>query len=356
MLQVDDIITLEKGAYRLCAPLAGSAYGIVWRARAMHGLPDVALKLVNRVQMERAPSAVQTHWVCSATREADFLASLAPWDERHIVRLLDRGMHGGLPVMALELMETDLARAIALRTPATLQVLAWMGQINQALAKVHQYGWLYLDLKPANVLLAAHGAVKLADFGTNRLRSALPADTYAGTASWQAPEQFFPNPQNLYDLDARTDYFALGAMFYYLVTGGVPLRYCGDCGHAYREHQGGAARTLLTRHGDIPPTLHDDEAALFAQRFSYMGSDPQSGFDVTWCPAGENRSDAAANAALLLLRALLAADRHDRPRHALHISRMLGAIGMLTETPAALPRGVLRQESGCTRAFAGSHP
>ena len=352
MLQADDIITLAKGDYRLRAPLASSAYGVVWRAAAPHGEPDVALKLINREQMARAPAALQARWVDSASREIAFLDTLAPWDERHIVRLLDRGAHDGLPVMALELMEGDLAHFVSARAPAAWQVLTWIGQINQALAKVHQSGWLYLDLKPANVLLTGNGAVKLADFGTNRLRSALPAQTYAGTASWQAPEQFFPNPQQHYDTDARSDYFALGAMFYYLVTGGVALRFCRDCGQAYREHNSGAASVLLTRHDGIPSTLHDDEAALFMQRFSGADADTDTAVDATWCPAGASTSGAPANAALLLVRTLLAADRKQRPQHALHISRMISRVRMRMEAPdAASPKSA---GARMTRQFAGS--
>jgi serine/threonine protein kinase len=318
MLQADDIITLATGNYRLRAPLAGSAYGVVWRAGAPDGEPDVALKLINRQQMDRAQPALQARWVASASREIDFLRSLEPWDERHIVRLLDSGAHDGLPVMALELMESDLARHVAENTPSTAQVLDWIGQVNQALAKVHQYGWLYLDLKPSNVLLTSTGAAKLADFGTNRPRASQPADTYAGTASWQAPEQFFPTAQQHYDLDQRSDYFALGAMFYFLMTGGVPLRFCAECGQAYREHQADAPSVLLQRHGGaIASTLHEDEAALFLRRFG--GQDAEA----TWCPAEASR---AAEAALALLRTLLAPERAGRPRHALQISRMLAAI------------------------------
>ena len=327
MLQADDIITLAQGVYRLRAPLASSAYGVVWQARAQHGLPDVALKLINRQQMERAPGALQARWMGSAHREIDFLRSLAPWDERHIVRLLDSGAHDGLPVMALELMEGDLAGRVAAQAPRVLQVLDWLGQVNQALAKVHQYGWLYLDLKPANVLLTIQGAVKLADFGTNRLRSALPADAYAGTASWQAPEQFFPNERHIYETDQRSDYFALGAMFYFLVTGGVPLRFCSDCGDAYRAHQANGASSLLARHGGaMPATLHEDEAALFRQRFAHA----DGGADATWSPA-----DSAADEALALLRALLACERRNRPQHALDISRKLAAIRRRVATPVS---------------------
>lgn len=334
MLQADTIITLAGGAYRLREQLAGSAYGVVWRAAGPGGA-TVALKLINREQMARAAPALQERWSASARNEIAFLAALAPWDERHIVRLLDHGLHDGLPVMALELMRTDLARHLAAvranRGALPLaRILDWMGQVNGALSKVHQYGWLYLDLKPANVLLdAGAGAVKLADFGTSRLRSALPAESYAGTASWQAPEQFFPNAQGCYAPDMRSDYFALGAMFYYLVTGGVQLRFCSQCGEAYRDHRAQGAAMLLARHGgQLPPTLQDDEAQLFAHR---IGA-PQDGGDATWCPAG---STPAADAALALLRSLLAAGREDRPQHAIGISRMLAAVREASASAAA---------------------
>jgi serine/threonine protein kinase len=336
MLQAGDIITLERGSYRLREQLAGSAYGVVWAATGPGGT-GAALKLINRAQMEQAAPALQERWVASAGKEIAFLGSLAPWDERHIVRLLDAGRHDGLPVMALELMDTDLARHLAAvreRSGAIAlpQILAWMGQVNQALSKVHQYGWLYLDLKPANVLMySAGGAVKLADFGTSRLRAEVPGAQYAGTASWQAPEQFFPGARKTYELDTRTDYFALGAMFYYLVTGGVQLRFCSDCGTAYREHRAGAAAALLARHGGaIPTTLHDDEAGLFAHR---IGNPAGASGDATWCPAGDG---AAASAALSLLRALLEQDRRARPQHGVQISRMLAAVGDAMRPPGSV--------------------
>lgn len=302
MLQADDIITLAAGPYRLRKALASSAYGVVWRASAPGG-GEVALKLVNQAQMARAQAALRPRWSASADQEIAFLRTLAPWDERHIVRLLDSGTHDGLPVMALELLDTDLARHIATaRTIPIAEIVAWMAQLNQALAKVHQYGWLYLDLKPANVLLSRFGAVKLADFGTSRPRASAAPACYAGTASWQAPEQFFASPEGTYDTDARTDYFALGALFYYMVGGGQQLRFCSACGHAYRDNPSSAAAMLKATHGGrAPPILADDEANLFAQR-------------------------SGSRAALSLLRTLLQAERDERPQHAIHISRMLAAI------------------------------
>lgn len=307
MLDAGAVITLEAGAYRLRAPLAGSAYGVVWSADALPAGRQVALKLINQEQMARAQPEQRDRWIASAHKEIAFLRSLEPWDERHIVRLLDSGVHDGLPVMALELLDADLSRHVARlrnagRSIAFDQALAWLAQINEALAKVHQYGWRYLDLKPSNVLLdAGRGSVKLADFGTNRLLGESSPHSYAGTANWQAPEQFFPDRGGRYLTDARSDYFALGAMFYYLVTGGLPLRFCSDCGQAYREHQAGGAAILLARHGGaIPPTLHPEEANLVEQR--------------------------AGGEALGLLRRLLSADPNGRPPHALEISRMIAVV------------------------------
>lgn len=311
MQEAGDIITLDAGAWRLCEPLAGSSYGLLWRAEPVAGGPPAALKLVNREQMAQALPAQRARWIEAAANEIAFLCALQPWDRRHIVALLDSGEHEGLPVAALELLDGDLARHLeALRTRGTSvglnQALDWLAQVNQALAKVHQYGWRYLDLKPANLLIDRHGALKLTDFGTNRALAELNAHSYTGTASWQAPEQFFALDGGGYRTDARSDYFALGLLLYYLVTGTL-LRYCAACGSAFREHGTDGATRLREQHrGQLPPVLAPDEAALFARR----ARAPES-------------NDAACAGALVLLRALLQPRPEQRPRHALEISRLI---------------------------------
>ena len=312
MTTANAIIAMERGHYRLREQIGGSAYGHVWRASGPHGAGDVAVKLINQQQMDRAQPAQRERWTGSAANEIAFLQSLAPWDGRHIVRLLDSGWHQGLPVLALELMSTDLGKHMtALRDTANqltiTRALEWLAQINQALAKVHQYGWRYLDLKPANVLVdRQRNTVKLADFGTNRLLGEPRQHSYAGTANWQAPEQFFPI-DGAYTSSARSDYFSLGAMFYFLITGGQALRFCSDCGHAYRAHHTAGADVLRRTHGGaIPATLHADEETRFASLLPHAARGP----------------------AVALLRALLHGDPALRPRHALQISRMLDAVAL----------------------------
>ena len=299
MVETGDIITLTAGAWRLQAPLGGSSYGEVWRAASVLDGTPAAVKLVNRAQMDLALQPQRALWRASFDAEIAFLRSLQPWDQRHIVRLLDSGEHDGQPALALELLDGDLAAHLAtLRNrgdgPGLDQALAWTAQVNAALAKVHQYGWRYLDLKPANLLVDARSStLKLADFGTNRPLQDSAAHSYAGTAAWQAPEQFFPDDAGRYRTDARSDYFALGALLYWLVTG-IPLRYCAACADAYRTHGTAGAAALRT-----PALLAPDEVARFA---------------------GHACAD---DAPVALLRALLAPRPEARPRHALEISRLI---------------------------------
>lgn len=301
MAQAGEVIRLEKGSYTLQAILSSSSYGVVWDAG------QVAIKLVNREQMQRARADQQSCWTDSARTEIEFLQTLSPWDGRHIVRLVDSGEHAGLPVMALEKMHIDLARHVS-KSPTIPfdRIVHWMAQVNQALAKVHQYGWRYLDLKPANLLLdATLTSLKLADFGTSKVLADLGPHHYAGTANWQAPEQFFPDSDHLYTTSARTDYFALGALFYFLSTKGEQLAFCKECGEAYKAHRTGGAYMVKERHGrTLPPTLTQQEADRFTS----------------------NLPRHAAGPALELLRDLLAPMPAGRPENALAISRALSAM------------------------------
>jgi serine/threonine-protein kinase len=310
MLEAGDIITLTAGAWRVREPLASSSYGLLWTAAPAGGGEPAVLKLVNTAQMALALPPQRRRWTDCMQAEIAFLRALRPWDQRHVVRLLDSGEHQGQPAMALELLDGDLARhldALRLRgdAPTLLQALDWAAQVNQGLAKVHQYGWRHLDLKPANLLLDRSGALKLADFGTNRPLVERDAHSYTGTANWQAPEQFFPGADGRYRTDARSDYFALGALLYHVVTGAM-LRFSSACGAAWRTHGLDGAPALRAQHGGgLPAILAPDEAALYLRH------------------AGPGAGGAGGAAALGLLRALLAPRPEQRPRHALEISRLI---------------------------------
>lgn len=317
------VLELKKGQYHLQKLLARSSYGCLYQARGPQGA--VALKLINRHRMCQAQPDEQGIWVESAEQEIAFLQQLSPWDQRHIARLLDTGKLQGLPVLALELLDGDLERH--LRDQAHVQgqpqpnlpldrVLLWLAQLNQALAKVHQYGWLYLDLKPANVLRQGERGLKLVDFGSASRSRLLD---YRGTPQWQAPEQFFPAHgaaagKTRYACDQRSDYFALGALLYFFLSG-MRLRFGQLCAQAFRLHGLQAWQHVPSPDGGwAGSVLYADEAALF-QRI-WQEQLLARGFSAA-------KARALARDGLEFLCNLLACSRAGRPQHALVISAAL---------------------------------
>ncbi len=314
-------IRLQKAHYTLLAPLGSSSYGVVWRAWGQGRA--VALKLINQAQMRQAASAQRHAWIASAEQEIQFLQQLSPWDQRHIACMLDHGSHDSLPAFALELLGTDLQTHLRQQRVALPQALQWLAHINQALAKVHSFGYCYLDLKPANVLLSKDASrVKLVDFGSNKVHQSAQIG-YRGTPNWQAPEQFFPSQMHSdgwqYSSDYRSDYFALGAMLYFLVCGGVPLRFCSLCGQAFRQYGVWGAQKIAPQ-----PTLYADEEALFIA--CATSTQAESGTACGSVPAASTAQQQAAQEALRLLRSLLAQDPAARPQSSLDIAAALQCI------------------------------
>ena len=131
---------------------------------------------------------------------------------------------------------------------APREALAIVPQICDALQFAHDQGIVHRDIKPENILLDRRGRVKVADFGLAKLvgsdagrsagfqhgvsseddsnepgrRPALQELTAAGkvmgTPNYMAPEQMeHPN-----DVDNRADIYALGVVFYQMLTGELP--------------------------------------------------------------------------------------------------------------------------------------
>jgi serine/threonine protein kinase/tetratricopeptide (TPR) repeat protein len=121
---------------------------------------------------------------------------------------------------------------------APREALAIVPQICDALQFAHDQGIVHRDIKPENILLDRRGRVKVADFGLAKLvqldgRAELPpgqadqqvgptnltaAGKVMGTPNYMAPEQMeHPN-----EVDHRADIYALGVVFYQMLTGELP--------------------------------------------------------------------------------------------------------------------------------------
>ena len=97
-----------------------------------------------------------------------------------------------------------------------------VSQIASALSAAHDQGITHRDIKPANILVDPQGSPHLIDFGVSKDVNEATIATkpeWIGTLVWMSPEQI----QGSSDVDHRSDLFALGAVFYYVLTGKPPV-------------------------------------------------------------------------------------------------------------------------------------
>ncbi|MBK8091504.1 MAG: protein kinase [Verrucomicrobiaceae bacterium] len=201
--------------------------GAVYKARQPRLNRYVALKI-----MVAAPGH-EVAFALRFEREAQVLAQLS---HPHIVILYDFGELGpertGADPLYYFLMEyvdgTDLGRLIKSNELRSTQALAIVPQICEALQYAHDQGITHRDIKPANILLDKKGTVKIADFGLAKMVGSGAADammtgltqtgTAMGTPHYMAPEQWEHPDQ----VDHRADIYALGVVFYEMLTGERP--------------------------------------------------------------------------------------------------------------------------------------
>ncbi|MEW5317105.1 MAG: hypothetical protein WDW38_008433 [Sanguina aurantia] len=123
-------------------------------------------------------------------------------------------MEGG-PVLTREALETQE------KLPETMAVQYFRDMVK-ALDYLHSNKVVHGDLKPENVLLGAHGTVKLSDFGCSKVFAT--GNEYLercnGTPAFLAPEMMRPNTRYR---GRPTDVYALGACLYTLVYGRIPF-------------------------------------------------------------------------------------------------------------------------------------
>ena len=105
---------------------------------------------------------------------------------------------------------------LAAATPA-----AWYQAAVAALAAIHAAGVLHRDLKPGNVMMRADGSVALIDFGLAKQLS-LEAEITATGEIFGTPYYMSPEQGHGRDVDARSDVYSLGVIFYEMLTGKKP--------------------------------------------------------------------------------------------------------------------------------------
>ncbi len=142
----------------------------------------------------------------------------------NIVTLYEYGREGSYIYYSMQLLPGgDLAARIRKGALPPRDAYRIFCRILDALACAHQSNIVHRDIKPENILFSEDGQPVLTDFGIGKIITDSGGITKTGmtvgTPAYISPEQARGKP-----VDARTDLYALGVVFYEMLTGQVPFR------------------------------------------------------------------------------------------------------------------------------------
>ena len=214
------------GAYRVVEQLGSGALSTVYKAVQEPLGRTVAVKALKSTIAPGSPFAAQLE------REARVLGELC---HPNVVLLYDFVKDKDQMYLVVEHVDGfSLADILAKRPRLSADLVAAIGcQLARALGHAHERGIVHRDVKPANVLVSRRGEVKIVDFGIaqrDRLPSAdIPltrgrddaspeTNSAFGTPAYMSPEQILGEM-----VDARSDLFSLGVVFYQLLSGARPF-------------------------------------------------------------------------------------------------------------------------------------
>ncbi|MFA6962581.1 MAG: serine/threonine-protein kinase [Opitutaceae bacterium] len=189
--------------------------GAVYKARQRDLDRLVALKIL-RPGLDADPGFSERF-----TREARALAKL---NHPGIVILYEFGKtSAGRYFILMEFVDgVNLRQLLSAGRLSPREALAIVPPLCDALQYAHDRGLVHLDIKPENILVDRLGRIKIADFGIAKIATG-QAETsasveIAGTPAYMAPEQ----RDHPAEVDHRADLYALGVVFYQMLTGELP--------------------------------------------------------------------------------------------------------------------------------------
>ncbi len=192
--------------------LGRGAFGVVYRCW------DPGLDRIVAVKVLLAAEHASQELLDRFANEAKTAARLS---HPHIVQVYDAGLESGKPFLVMEFVEgKTLDAMVGELGPELLPVLQLIYHLSDALAYSHERGIIHRDIKPSNIIVDPRGRPKLMDFGLARLadeaRWLSATGDLIGTPRYMSPEQALMPSE---DVDARTDIYSLGAIFYELLSG-----------------------------------------------------------------------------------------------------------------------------------------
>ncbi|NOT62001.1 MAG: protein kinase [Acidobacteria bacterium] len=204
------------GNYKIESELGRGAHGVVYRALDQGRARAVALKAIHPALTEKAAANERLRQL------APSIAQLRHPQLAEFYTLLQQGADLYLVTELIEgrTLAATLCKAGVLSAEEAVRLLL---QICEPLVWLSRANWAHGDLKPANVLITADGKPHVTDLGLAYALGDQAVHTSDSGLAYRAPEQLRGG-----GFDARSDVYALGAMFYEMVTGLLPFRRAND--------------------------------------------------------------------------------------------------------------------------------
>ncbi len=211
---------LEPGSmlgerYEILQLLGQGGMGAVYKARDIELERTVALKLI-RSDLASHPEILR--------RFKQELILAREVTHRNVIRIFDLGQASGVRYITMDYVEGQDLRALLNEKGkfSPEEAVPIFLQIAAALEAAHQAGVVHRDLKPQNVMVDKDGRVYVMDFGVARSLET-PGMTQTG-ALMGTPEYMSPEQAKGLKVDARSDLFSLGIIFYEMLSGASPFK------------------------------------------------------------------------------------------------------------------------------------
>src|SRR5215471_17585964 len=207
--------TILAGRYRLLRVLGEGGMGAVYQARDQELDRMIALKVI-RPELAGNPAILQ--------RFKQELILARHVTHKNVVRIFDLGESDGIKFITMEYVDGEDLRVLLKRQGkfSPKDAVHVIEQVCRALDAAHAEGVIHRDLKPQNIMRDKQGRIVVMDFGLARsLESDGMTQTGAlvGTLEYMSPEQALGS-----SLDQRSDLFAVGLIFFELLTSKAPYK------------------------------------------------------------------------------------------------------------------------------------
>jgi serine/threonine protein kinase len=200
------------GHFRIDRKLGSGGMGAVYRAM------DTSLQRYVAVKVMRNANHCIDSRIAMLLREAVAQARL---NHPNVVTIYYVGRQDEEPFLAMELLPGPTL-AEKMKSDGSIpyaDAIQYAIQVASALRHASQFGIVHADIKPANLLIAGEGRIKLSDFGLSRIQSDPEQNTsVSGTPAYVAPELIRGNP-----ISVQSDMYALGVTLFELVFGKLPF-------------------------------------------------------------------------------------------------------------------------------------